>query len=58
MEIYDIGKPFIPTLKKAMKLRGIDIEEYCIEPFVKSTAEEVIKIKKIIKEIGEDFNKI
>lgn len=58
MEIYDIGKPFIPTLKKAMKLRGIGIEEYCIEPFIKSTAEEVIKIKKIIKEVEKEFNKI
>ena len=58
MEIYDIGKPFIPTLKKAMKLRGIDIEEYCIEPFMKSTEEEVIKIKEIIKEVENEFNKI
>ena len=58
MEIYDIGKPFIPALKKAMKLKGINIEEYCIEPFMKSTEEEVIKIKEIIKEVENEFNKI
>ncbi|MDR3259456.1 MAG: dihydrodipicolinate synthase family protein [Fusobacteriaceae bacterium] len=52
MDIYDIGLPFIPIIKKAMILRGIKMNDYSIEPFLGATDAQVEKIKIILKEIN------
>lgn len=50
MALYDIGTPFIPIVKKAMKIRGVDIQDYCTEPFIQANDEQTAKIKKILKD--------
>lgn len=54
MVIYNIGTPFIPIIKKAMVLRGMQMEDYCTDPFVQADKYQTDKINKIIK----DLNKI
>lgn len=52
MDLYDIGKPFIPIMKKAMVLRGIKMEDYCTPPFLRATDEQTEKIKNVMRELG------
>lgn len=51
MDLYDIGKPFIPIMKKAMVIRGIKMEDYCTKPFLRATDEQTEKIKKVMRQI-------
>lgn len=48
MPFYTIDEPFIPAMKKAMMLRGLDISEHCIE-FAPVTPEQIRQIKVILK---------
>ena len=34
MAIYDVAPQFIPTIKKAMVLRGIEMEPVCAQPLL------------------------
>lgn len=52
MAIYDVAPQFIPTIKKAMTLRGIEMEPVCAQPLLESTKEETEKIKEILKKAG------
>lgn len=52
MAIYDVAPQFIPTIKKAMTLRGIEMEPVCAQPLLESTKEETEKIKDILKKAG------
>ena len=52
MDLYDIGTPFIPIIKKAMILRGVQMQDYCTKPFLQATAEETEKIKTVLKAIN------
>jgi 2-dehydro-3-deoxy-D-pentonate aldolase len=52
MDLYDIGIPFIPIIKKAMTLRGVQMQDYCTKPFLQATAEETAKIKTVLKAIN------
>lgn len=40
MDLYPIGTPFIPIMKKAMMIRGVEMQDYCTKPFLgaKNTA--------------------
>lgn len=49
MDLYTIGTPFIPTMKRAMKLKGIIDKDYSLEPFLESTKEEEEIIKSVIE---------
>lgn len=53
MRIYDIGKPFIPIVKKAMMLRGVEMEDYCTFPFIQANEEQTNKIKQLIEKLNE-----
>lgn len=48
MDLYAIHTPFIPVMKKAMILRGLKLQEKCIE-FSSITAEETAKVSAIMK---------
>jgi len=48
MDIYFIGNPFIPIIKKAMILRGYDLKDVSLNPFLPATAAETAKIKEIL----------
>ena len=52
MDLYDIGTPFIPIIKKAMMLRGVQMQDYCTKPFLQATAEQTEKIKTVLKAIN------
>lgn len=49
MAVYDIGTPFIPIVKKAMILRGVEMQDYCTVPFVQANEEQTAKIKSIME---------
>jgi 4-hydroxy-tetrahydrodipicolinate synthase len=50
-DLYSIGKPFISIMKKAMKLHGIEMEDYCTEPLKQANEIQIEKIKKLMFEI-------
>lgn len=52
MGIYDVAPQFIPTIKKAMCLRGVKMEPVCAQPLLESTEEETQKIGVILQEAG------
>lgn len=52
MDLYTIGVPFMPIMKKAMMLRGIDIKDYSQAPLLQPTKEQTEQIKKILVETG------
>lgn len=50
MAIYDVAPQFIPTIKKAMVLRGIEMEPVCAQPLLPATEAETEEIRRILKE--------
>ncbi|MBY0099185.1 dihydrodipicolinate synthase family protein [Mesobacillus maritimus] len=50
-ELYDIGTPFIPILKKAMMLRGIDLQGYCTKPFLEPNEKQVEAIRRVLEDV-------
>ncbi|HEY8889090.1 MAG TPA: dihydrodipicolinate synthase family protein [Clostridium sp.] len=52
MDLYDIGTPFIPIIKKAMMIRGIDMKDYCTKPFLQANKKQVEQIIAIMKEVN------
>jgi len=50
-EFFTIGNPFISMIKYAMKLRGIEIEDYCTEPFLQANDKEIEGIKAIMHDV-------
>lgn len=53
MGLYDIGTPFIPIMKKAMILHGIDMKDCCMKPFLSATDEQTKAIKNIMEEVEQ-----
>lgn len=51
MGLYDIGTPFIPITKKAMMLRGIELQGYCQEPFIQPDVKQTESIKVLLQEL-------
>ncbi|MCC3865698.1 dihydrodipicolinate synthase family protein [Terrisporobacter petrolearius] len=52
-KLYDIGVPFIPIIKKAMVLKGIDMNDYCTKPFLQATAQQEEEIVQVLKEVDD-----
>ncbi|GGG13883.1 dihydrodipicolinate synthase family protein [Paenibacillus aceti] len=53
MELYEIGTPFIPVLKKAMVLREIGLQEFCNKTFIQLDQGQTESIHNILQEIDE-----
>jgi len=51
MDIYNIGTPFFPIIKKAMILRGIDIKDVSTAPYLPATEAQIEKVKKLMAEV-------
>ena len=51
MDIYSIGIPFFPIIKKAMILRGIDIKDVSTAPYLPATEAQIEKVKKLMAEV-------
>lgn len=50
MKLYSVATSFIPVIKKAMVLRGLDMKGYSVKPFLSVTEEETETIKAIMRE--------
>lgn len=50
MSVYQVGKPFVPYIKKAMALRGIPIQDYCTPPIQRVNEEEADILRQILKD--------
>ena len=53
MDIYTIGTPFFPIIKKAMILRGIPIQNVSMAPYLKATDAQVKQIVALMKEVED-----
>lgn len=51
MGIYDINPFFVATLKKAMILRGVQIQDCCKKPVISTTQEETMRLKAIMESV-------
>lgn len=49
MDIYQVGKPFVPYIKKAMMLKGIPVRDYCSFPLPAANEAQVSKLEDILK---------
>lgn len=49
MGIYNVGKPFVPYIKKAMQIIGLPLREYCTFPMPGVTGSETEKIINILE---------
>ncbi|SJZ86627.1 dihydrodipicolinate synthase family protein [Garciella nitratireducens] len=58
MTIYDIGTPFIPIVKKAMKLRGIKMEDHSLPPFIQANEEQTAKIVELMEKLNLEKAKL
>jgi 4-hydroxy-tetrahydrodipicolinate synthase len=52
MDLYGIGDPFIPVIKKALKLRGVIGSDACLPPFRPADALETGKIMDLLETMG------
>ncbi|SDF54080.1 dihydrodipicolinate synthase family protein [Sporomusa acidovorans] len=50
MGLYDIGTPFIPIVKKAMMLRGIEMQDYCTLPFLRADDRQCEQLKALMRQ--------
>lgn len=48
-ELYSIGTPFIPIVKKAMILRGVELQNCCTKPFLPATVEQTARIQAVME---------
>lgn len=51
MDVYNVKKNFIPIVKAALNLQGLNISEYCKFPVVEATQEEKEVLKSILLSI-------
>ena len=52
MRIYTINSPYIPVMKRALNLRGLNISEYVTPPFIMPDENQEKKLVDIMKDIG------
>lgn len=50
-QFFEFGVPFVPLVKRAMKLRGILVDDISTPPLQKPTSEQNKKIKEILSKI-------
>ena len=51
MELYAIGSPFIPILKKAMVMRGVAIQEHSVFPPLPATPAQTERIAAVLADV-------
>lgn len=52
MNMYDISVPFMPTMKRAMKLKGIIDNDNMTKPFITLNDEQETKLKGLMEKLG------
>lgn len=48
MSLYNISVPFIPTIKKAMMLRGVKLQEHCTPPLLPITEAQAASLQSLL----------
>lgn len=56
-DLYEISKCFIPILKKAMVLKGLNIKDYCKTPLLQADEKQTNSIIKIMEDIDHVISK-
>ena len=51
MDLYTYGTPFVPVIKKAMILRGVDIQDAYMKPLLPTNEEQTEKIIRLMQEV-------
>lgn len=51
MALYDIAQPFLPAVKRALKLRGLALEEACAFPVSPVTAAQEARLTALLAEL-------
>ncbi len=52
MSIYQVGKPFVPYIKKAMMLKGIPVQDYCSFPLPAANEQDVLQLTDIMRRVN------
>lgn len=52
MALYDIGMPFIPTVKRAMRIAGVDVSETCTAPMLPLNDAQDKALRALMKKLG------
>lgn len=52
MALYDIGVPFIPTVKRAMRIAGVDISETCTAPMLSLNGAQDKELRDLMKKLA------
>lgn len=53
MAIYDVAHAFVPVIKTAVKLRGVEMDDYCKKPFIQPGDSEKEAIRTIMDEVEQ-----
>ena len=53
MDLYDVGSPFMPVLKRALVIKGVIKNEICTTPFRVVNEEQSKAIKEILEDIQQ-----
>jgi len=51
MDLYAVGTPFIPILKKAMIMRGIPLDDYSMPPLQRANESQTAQIAEILADV-------
>jgi dihydrodipicolinate synthase/N-acetylneuraminate lyase len=58
MAIYDVSATFVPVIKRAMMLRGIDMKDYCKKPFLSVSEGEETKIRRLMEDAEKEMKQL
>lgn len=51
MDLYAIGTPFMPAVRKAVQLRGVPVQEFCTAPLLPVNSAQTEAIRTILAEV-------
>lgn len=58
MDIYAIGTPFIPVMKRAMMMSGVEMTDHCTSPFLPADAGQVEVLERLMKKVEGPIREI
>lgn len=58
MDIYAIGTPFIPIMKRAMMMSGIEMQDYCTSPFLPADEAQIQALEKLLEKVEGPIREI
>jgi 4-hydroxy-tetrahydrodipicolinate synthase len=58
MDIYAIGTPFIPVMKRAMMMSGVKMTDHCTSPFLPVDSGQVEALEKLMKKVEDPIREI